>query len=179
MPRRGFLPRDVRALAGQDAALPIGDGATCSQPSTVAYMLALLDARPGHRVLDVGSGSGWTSALLSVLTRPGGVVHAVEIVPRLVEYGRSRLVAAGFAEVAVHDAGDVLGLPEHAPYDRILVSAAAARVPVELCEQLAVGGRLVGPVGHEMHLVTRMPAGFVDRVVPGEFVFVPLVDPEA
>lgn len=145
--RRGFLPRGQRRLAASDQAVLIGHGATCSQPSTVATMLTMLDPGPGDRCLDVGAGSGWTTALLAHLVGPDGSVVGVEIEPGLVASGRANLAAAGFPQARIEPARpERLGLAEAAPFDRILVSAEARAVPAELLAQLADGGRVVLPV---------------------------------
>ncbi|WP_196780888.1 protein-L-isoaspartate O-methyltransferase family protein [Nocardioides sambongensis] len=178
LPRRDFLPRRQHRFADDDRALSIGHGSTCSQPTTVLHLLTALDARPGHRVLDVGSGSGWTTALLAHLVAPAGRVLGVERVPALVEYGAARLAAArgtvgrepdepdkpdGPDEAAIVRARPgVLGWPEQAPYDRILVSADAATVPPSLVDQLAPAGVLVGPFGGQLCRVTRTGDGEVD-----------------
>src|SRR5919112_3569353 len=116
-PREGFLPERERRRAGYDGPLPIGDGQTSSQPRTVANMLRLLGVGPGHRVLDVGSGSGWTTALLAHLVGPAGEVVGVELEPSLVELGRANLAATGqpWARIVAASPG-VLGVPDHAPY---------------------------------------------------------------
>jgi protein-L-isoaspartate(D-aspartate) O-methyltransferase len=155
-PRDRFLPPGERARASYDGPLPIGAGQTNSQPRTVEAMLRLLEVRPGMRVLDVGSGSGWTTALLAHLVGPHGEVRGVELEPSLVEFGAANLAATGQEWASIVQARPgVLGLPDHAPYDRILVSAEPGRLPAELVEQLADGGRLVIPVGGTMTLVTR------------------------
>ncbi|MDO5513248.1 MAG: methyltransferase domain-containing protein [Corynebacterium sp.] len=157
-----------------DAPLSIGHGQTNSQPWTVAFMLRLLDPRPGHRVLDVGSGSGWSTALLHELVGTTGQVTAVELVDELVEFGQHNLDAAG-RKVRVHQAtAGVFGLPELAPFDRILVSAEAPSLPDELVDQLAAGGVMVIPVDGEMLRVER--AGDEVTVTRhGRFRFVPLL----
>ncbi len=177
VPRVGFLPADVRALAARDAPLPIGHGATNSQPWTVQFMLELLHVPVGASVLDVGSGSGWTTALLARLTGPTGRVRGVEIVPDLVAMGRRNL--AGFeqpwASIEPARAG-VFGLPDEGPYDRILVSADPGEIPAELEQQLAIGGRLVAPASGVMWVIDRDPSGWHREPIMGyRFRFVPLV----
>ena len=154
--RAAFLqPRD-RGDAGYDGPIAIGHGQTNSQPRTVRAMLELLEVETGHRVLDVGSGSGWTTALLAHLVGPGGEVVGVELEPALVAFGSANLAATDqpWARI-VQAAPGVLGVPDHAPYDRILVSAEPAALPQQLVDQLADGGRLVIPVRGTMTLVTR------------------------
>jgi protein-L-isoaspartate(D-aspartate) O-methyltransferase len=174
-PRRAFLPRWQQRFAGNDRALDIGHGQTNSQPYTVHAMLTLLDVRPGQRVLDVGSGSGWTTALLAHLVGPDGEVVGVEIVPELVEVGAANLAGFDRPQARIVPAEpDVLGLPASAPYDRILVSAEASTMPTSLVDQLVDGGRLVVPVAGVMHEVVR--EGTSARVVRhGRYAFVPLV----
>lgn len=155
--------------------MAIGYGATNSQPSTVRYMLELLDVGPGQRVLDVGSGSGWTTALLGELVGPSGTVIGVELVPELVDMARANL-ADHRPWVRIELArGDALGWPEAAPYDRILVSADGGRVPMQLEAQLAAGGRMVLPAASEMVVVERSTDGRLSqRRAKGRFSFVPL-----
>ncbi len=174
MPRARFLPRAARWRSGHDGPIQIGHGQTSSQPRTVAAMLRLLDVRPGQRVLDVGSGSGWTTALLAHLTGPEGVVLGVEIEPDLVRFGQSNLARTHqpWAEIKPA-AADVLGRPDRAPYDRILVSAAPSSLPDTLVEQLADPGRMVIPVAERMLLVIRSE-GELAVTDHGGYRFVPL-----
>jgi protein-L-isoaspartate(D-aspartate) O-methyltransferase len=174
--RAGFLPENQRAFAGDDAPLPIGYGQTNSQPSTVARMLDLLAPQPGDRVLDVGCGSGWTTALLAHIVGPDGAVIGVELVPALTELARRNLDAHGFEDVRVEQADpDVLGLPDQGPFDRILVSASAGRFPRPLVQQLAGDGRLVVPVRRSLCVADREGLEGLQVRRVGRYRFVPLV----
>ena len=173
-PREEFLPRGERRRASYDGPIPIGHGQTNSQPRTVEAMLRLLDVHEGQRVLDVGSGSGWTTALLAHLTGPGGRVLGVELEPALVELGTEHLDAQGLPWASIHAAvPGVLGLPSAAPYHRILVSAMADELPEELVAQLHTGGVMVIPVAGTM---LRVATSMRDRQVTrhGSYRFVPL-----
>ncbi|QAY62118.1 protein-L-isoaspartate carboxylmethyltransferase [Xylanimonas allomyrinae] len=175
--RRGFLPRAALASAGQDRPLAIGHGQTCSQPSTVAAMLRLLDVHPGARVLDVGAGSGWTTALLAHLVGPDGRVLGVERRADLAAWGATNLARHGMpwaSEVAALPG--VLGWPRDGGWERILVSAAARRLPAPLVAQIAPGGRMVIPVGHTMTCVRVGPDGFPHLSEHGTYAFVPLIE---
>ncbi|MGH3362197.1 MAG: protein-L-isoaspartate O-methyltransferase family protein [Nocardioides sp.] len=173
-PRTGFLPRSERRRAAYDGPLAIGHGQTNSQPRTVASMLRLLDVQPGQRVLDVGSGSGWTTALLAHLTGSSGEVFGVEIEPELVDFGQDNLAATEQPWASIDQAApDVLGLPDHAPYDRILVSAEPPSLPDELVDQLGDHARMVIPVGGTMLVVERSD-GDVEVTRHGGYRFVPL-----
>lgn len=178
IPREGFLPPEERDFAGFDEPLPIGHGQTNSQPRTVADMLHLLQVAPGDKVLDVGSGSGWTTALLAHLTGPEGMVVGVELEPSLVRFGRRNLAATHqpWARIEKAKAG-VLGWPEQAAYDRILVSADAEAMPSELMDQLAAPGRMVVPVAGLMMLVERNETGTTRLSSHGWYRFVPLRKP--
>jgi protein-L-isoaspartate(D-aspartate) O-methyltransferase len=174
VPRADFLPDAQRTSATYDGPLPIGHGQTNSQPRTVEAMLRLLAPRPGQRVLDVGAGSGWTTALLAELVGPTGEVVGVELVPELAAWGEQnvRATAYSWASVRVADP-DVLGWPAAAPYDGILVSAAARELPSALVAQLGEDGRMVVPVNATMTLVERSGDGLaVSR--HGAYRFVPL-----
>lgn len=170
--RERFLPERSRSQAAYDGPLEIGHGQTNSQPRTVAAMLRLLDVHAGQRVLDVGAGSGWTTALLAALVGPEGTVVGVELEPELVEFGAANLATTdqGWASIRLADP-EVLGWPRAAPYDRILVSAEPARLPAELVDQLADDGVMVIPVAGEMWRVTN-PDALVSH--HGRYRFVPL-----
>lgn len=177
VPRTRFLPPMVRAQAAVDAPLPIGHGATNSQPWTVQFMLELLQVPVGARVVDVGSGSGWTTALLARLTGPAGRVRGVEIVPELVELGRRHLSGFELPWASIEQAtAGTYGLPAAGPFDRILVSADPSELPPQLEQQLAIGGRLVAPASGVMWVVDRDDSGWRREPVTGyRFRFVPLV----
>jgi protein-L-isoaspartate(D-aspartate) O-methyltransferase len=173
--RRRFLPRNQRPYAGDDRPLPIGHGQTNSQPRTVADTLLLLRVPHGARVLDVGSGSGWTTALLAHLVGPSGSVVGVEIDPDLAAWGAANLATYPMSWARIETAEpDVLGRPTMGGYDRILVSAAAQVLPQQLVDQLAVGGRLVIPVQHALVLVEQHLTGAVTSR-HGSYSFVPLI----
>ena len=148
--------------------MPIGHGQTNSQPTTVRHLLQWLDVSPGQRVLDVGSGSGWTTGLIGHLVGPNASVEGVEAYD--MPWARIEPALPG-----------VLGLPDDAPFDRILVSAEAARVPPELVEQLAPGGLMVVPVSGRLCVVRRPSDPDEEAAVErhGYYRFVPLVEPEA
>jgi protein-L-isoaspartate(D-aspartate) O-methyltransferase len=180
-PRERFLPHGEVRFAALDRPLEIGHGQTNSQPTTVRHLLELLDAQPGDRVLDVGCGSGWTTALLAGLVGPGGSVVGVEIVPDLVAFGQANLAGLDLPWARIEPAHpEVLGLPEAGPFDRILVSAEAAELPDVLVEQLREGGLMVLPVRGRLWTVRRppgWPAVKADVVRHGHYAFVPLLEP--
>lgn len=175
IPRQNFLPKTERSAADLDIPLPIGYGQTNSQPLTVRLMLEWLAVEPGQKVLDVGSGSGWTTALLAHLTGASGHVVAVEKIPELVVFGRNNCARLGIRNVTFHETGARLGWSEEAPYDRILVSAAASELPEELVSQLARQGRMVIPVGSHIFVVNKDNKGQVTHDSHSGFAFVPLV----
>ena len=177
VPRESFVPEDYRDRAFADGPLPIGDGQTISQPFIVAWMIERLHLAPGDRVLEIGVGSGYASAVLS---RVAGEVFGVELVERLAREAADRLAKLGFGNVRVRQGDGTLGWPEHAPYQGILVSAGAVTIPPALIEQLAPGGRLLIPVGATRSVqmlmrVTREASGELRRETLDPVMFVPLV----
>ena len=179
VPRERFVPPELRLHAYENRPLPIGYGQTISQPLIVAIMTQALDLRGDERVLEVGTGSGYQAALLSQLAAR---VVTVERVPELARQAERALAELGYDNVEVHVAGDTLGWPEGAPYDAIIVTAGAPRVPHELVEQMRIGGRMAVPVGsrdlQELVQVVRSPEGPV-IINLGPCRFVPLVGPGA
>ncbi len=173
--RVNFLPLEQRANADIDMALPVGYGQTNSQPYTVRKMLEWLDAKPGHKVLDVGSGSGWTTALLAHIVGPKGKVYAVEKVPELVEFGQGNNQRLKVKNAEFFQASDTFGLPEYAPYDRILVSASADELPYELIEQLKPGGKIVIPIRNTILEITKTNNSDYETTEHPGFIFVPLL----
>ena len=199
--RVDFLPEDIKDLAELNEALPIGDGQTISQPLVVAFMLEQLQPEPGDKVLDIGSGSGWTTALLAEIVGEKGRVFAIEIIPELVEFGKKNVekynfVEKGIVEFILADGSkgypNMSSRPELAEgFDKILASASAREIPQAWKEQLKVGGRIVTPVGSSIWLLIKksppfakategkekptVPVGeFEEYEYPG-FAFVPLI----
>lgn len=173
-----FVPSDLELQADIDVPLSIGYGQTISQPTTVAIMFELLDPRSGQKILDIGSGSGWTTALLSYIVGEKGKVIALERVKELCDWGRKNVDKMKFVKNEIaefYNMDGSKGNPARAPYDRILVSATANEVPQELKEQLKVGGKLVMPVRNCLHYIERKSENdYYEEEYPG-FAFVPLV----
>ena len=173
VPRHEFVPPAARLDAYGDHPLPIGHGQTVSPPYIVALMTQALGLQGGEKVLEVGTGSGYQAA---VLARIGASVYSIEIVAPLAEEARERMARLGYRNVFVRAGDGYKGWPESAPFDAIVVTAAAPRVPEPLKEQLRDGGRLVIPVGEkdqELMVITRRGAGFEERRVQ-PVVFVPM-----
>ncbi len=173
VPRHRFVSEALQAVAYEDSPLPIGRGQTISQPYIVAFMAEALELRGGERVLEVGSGSGYAAAVLSLLAAE---VYGIELEPELYERSVATVQGLGYANVHLRCGDGFLGWPEKAPFDAILLSCAAEKVPGPLWDQLAEGGRLLypqGPAGgfQELVLVTRTPQGPREkRLVPVRFV---------
>ena len=180
--RRDFVDDHQQTIADSDQPLPIGLGQTISQPTTVAFMIELLKVQPGQIVLDVGSGSGWTSAILAELVGNRGRVYAVERMAKLKKLGEENVKRLGYRNTQFITGDGSLGLPDQAPFDRILVSASVPQLPLSLKNQLSENhGRMVIPIGKfssSINLVKRKDQNtFTQKEYPG-FTFVPLIGRE-
>jgi protein-L-isoaspartate(D-aspartate) O-methyltransferase len=175
-PRHLFVPAALRLQAYEDHPLPIGHGATISQPFIVAFMTELLQTNKHHRVLEIGTGSGYQAAILSQLAAE---VFSIEIVPELAQSAARTLQELGYANVRVRQGDGYKGWPEQAPFDRIMVTAAPPEVPEALIAQLAPSGRLLAPVGasrvQELVLIEKSADGRIHRRSVDEVSFIPMV----
>ncbi len=176
VPRHAFVPEDLTYLAYENGPIPIGAGQTISQPYIVALMTDLLKTRPTDRILEIGTGSGYQAAVLSQLVQK---VYSVEIIESLAEKARSRLSKLGYDNVEVRTGDGYFGWPEHAPYDGVIVTAAAPYIPPALIEQLKNGGRLVIPVGlpygyQELKVIEKTNDGEIETQTVLSVSFVPL-----
>jgi protein-L-isoaspartate(D-aspartate) O-methyltransferase len=172
--RKYFVPDSWKDETYIDNALPIGNGQTISQPSTVAFMLEKLAPQKGDKLLDIGSGSGWTTALLSHIVGEEGSVTGLERVSDLVEQGQKNLSHFDFAHGHIKQADEKLGMPDE-QFDRILVSAAADDIPEELFSQLKVGGTLVIPVENSIYKFKKISETQIEQEAFYGFIFVPLI----
>ncbi|HAV63739.1 MAG TPA: protein-L-isoaspartate(D-aspartate) O-methyltransferase, partial [Verrucomicrobiales bacterium] len=167
VPRHEFVPPHLRKSAYADGPLPIGHGQTISQPYIVAFMTEAVDPQPDHRVLEIGSGCGYQTAVLAELA---GEVFSVEIVAGLAEKAAETLSRLGYASAHVRQGNGWRGWPEHAPYDAIVVTCAPVELPTRLLDQLKVGGRMIVPVGslydgQELVLIEKTERGYDRRSV--------------
>jgi protein-L-isoaspartate(D-aspartate) O-methyltransferase len=171
VPRHLFVPEPLRAAAYEDSPVPIGLDQTISQPYIVAFMTQALDVRPGDRVLEIGTGSGYQAAVLAELTDR---VYTIEVLAPLAERARATLADLGYRHVSVRIGNGYFGWPEHAPFDRIIVTAAPPEIPAALVEQLKIGGLMAIPVGtreQTLLVLERTPAGMKTlRTLPVRFV---------
>ncbi len=176
--RSDFLLEDSKDLSEINEALSIGFGQTISQPLVVAFMLELLELKEGEKVLDVGSGSGWTSSLLAEIVGKKGKVVALDIIQELKEFGEKNaskynFVKKGIIQFVCADANN--GFEKEAPFDKILASAAAVKIPDSWKKQLKIGGRIVAPVDSSIWLlIKKSETDFEEKEHPG-FIFVPLL----
>ena len=171
--RKDFVPSSMRDEAYEDYPLFIGAGQTISQPYTVAFMLELLELKESDTVLDIGCGSGWTTALLAQAAR-SGFVTGIERIPQLLDLARNNLKKYHFANIKLKIAGKTLGIPEET-FDKILVSAAAEELPLELVRQLNPGGIMVIPIQNEIAVIYKHEDGSFQQNDFYGFRFVPLI----
>ncbi len=177
--RADFLPEDEKDMADYNDALPIGFGQTISQPLVVAFMLEELKPRSGDKILDIGSGSGWTTALLSEIVGETGKVIGLEIVPELKRFGEENVSKYGFIKKGIAEiieADGSKGYEKEAPYDKILASASSAKLPPAWKDQLKIGGRLVAPIGNSIWVFVRKNEKDFEVTEHSGFVFVPLIE---
>jgi len=174
MDRINFIRPEDLNRAYMDNPLSIGYGQTISQPYTVVFMLELLQPEKGNKVLDIGSGSGWTTALLAYIVQKEGSVLGMEKASDLVKFGKSNIEKYNFTNAKIVQSGEELGKPEE-QFDRILVSAAAREVPDELVDQLKIGGRMVIPVQSSIYKVDKVSEDQVEKDENYGFSFVPLI----
>ena len=176
VPRHMFVPKKMEGHAYRDVPLSIGHDQTISQPSTVSLMTWMLDVKPGNRVLEIGSGSGWQAAILSKL---GAKVWTVERIKKLADLAKRNISRLKIRNVRIVHGDGSRGLKRNAPYDRIIVTCASPEIPEPLVEQLKTGGRMVIPVGdrymQSMMVITKKGKKRTEKKNMGRFMFVPLI----
>jgi len=176
--RVDFLPEDSKNLAELNGALPIGYGQTISQPLVVAFMLEQLQPEQGHKVLDVGSGSGWTTALLSEIVGEKGKVIAIELISELKEFGEENTAKYNFVKKGIAKficADGSKGYEKEVPFDRILASASAQKIPLAWKKQLKIGGRIVTPIKTSIWVFVKEAEDSFEEIEHPGFAFVPLI----
>lgn len=177
--RKDFLPDEIKDQATLNIPLPIRFGQTISQPLTVAFMLEHLQPQPGDIVLDVGTGSGWQAAMIAYIVGEKGRVVGIERIPQLVQFARANVEKYNFPQLSIHFGDGTKGMPEEAPYDKIIVAAASTDdVPPDLVQQLAQGGKLLIPIGEwdqELLLLSKDRDDKLSRETFPGFQFVPLI----
>ncbi len=177
--RSNFVIEPVKNNAYVNAPLAIGFGQTISQPLTVAFVLEKLDVQPGHKVLDVGSGSGWTTALLAAIVGEKGKVYGIEIIPEIYEFGKANVMRYSFLNkgiVEMYCGNGLEGLKEAAPFDRIMCSAAVKEIPPAFKDQLKIGGKMIFPMNNSLWLMSKKnETDFDTEEYPG-FIFVPAIE---
>jgi len=176
--RADFLPAELKDEAGNNVPLPIGFGQTNSQPLTVAFMLELLEPRPGEKILDIGAGSGWTSALLAYCVGEQGRIYAIERIPELYEFGKNNVAKYNYIVKRIvkwYCEDGINGLLGQAPFDKILASASASEIPAAWKEQLKIGGKMVVPIKNSIWLITKKSDKEFNQEEFFGFSFVPLI----
>lgn len=176
--RVDFLPEELKNLAELNEALPIGYGQTISQPLVVAFMMEQLQPIPGDKILDVGSGSGWTTAILAQILSQKGKVIAIDRIPELVEFGKKNVAKYNFIEKGAAEficADGLKGCEKEAPYDKILASASSEKLSGAWKDQLKLGGRIVTPIGTSIWLFIKKSATEFEEIEYPGFIFVPLI----
>lgn len=177
--RREFVPEEFQVEAYVDAPLPIGRGQTISQPYTVAFMMELLGPEAGNKILDIGFGSGWTTAILAHIVGGEGKIYALEIVPELYKFGKINLQKFGYQNIELENRSGWEGWESSAPFDRIIAGAAAPKIPPVLKKQLKTNGKMVIPVGSQFFCSIKVlkrtgEQDYEEQDYPG-FAFVPFV----
>lgn len=180
--RKDFTPEELKEKAYLNTPLPIGFGQTISQPLTVAFMLELLRPQSGDKILEIGSGSGWQTALLASIVgvppNKGGKVFALELIPELMIFGQKNVAKYGFIKnktVEFHSRNAINGFPEKAPFDKIISAASGEELPSAWKEQLKIGGRIVAPIKNSIHLFVKKTKREFEESVYHGFAFVPLI----
>ena len=177
IPREEFVPLSFRIRAYEDNPLPILRGKTISQPSTVLIMTEALQLSQGLKVLEIGTGSGYQAALIAHIIKPGRI-YTTEVIPELVQFAKKNIAKTNLKNITVIEHDGSQGLPEHAPFDRIIFTAACPDTPTHILDQLSEDGILIAPVGtlENQQLIRLIKhAGFVEQQSIGEFLFSPLV----
>ena len=175
--RHNFVPKNLQNIAYNNSPIPIMENQTISQPSVVARMTEWLDVKENHKVLEIGSGSGWQSAILSSLV-PKGRVLTIERHKKLADFAKKNLEKMGIKNVTIIHGDGNLGMPQEAPFDRIIITAACKTVPAALLDQLKINGLLIAPVGENTQsliLVKKTHNGFKELKNQDGYVFVPLI----
>jgi protein-L-isoaspartate(D-aspartate) O-methyltransferase len=175
--RHNFVPKNQQNIAYDNSPIPIFENQTISQPSVVARMTEWLDVKENQKILEIGSGSGWQSAILSILVSRGKIL-TIERHKKLADFAKANLEKMGIKNVTIIHGDGNLGLPEEAPFDRIMITAACKTIPPTLLEQLKIGGLLIAPVGEKTQsliLLKKTPEGFEELKNQEGYIFVPLI----
>lgn len=176
--REDFVPLQIKHLAYQDSPLPLLRGKTISQPTTVMIMTASLELKPGDKVLEVGTGSGYQAAIIAKIVGPKGKVISTEVIPELIHFAKANLKKASIENVQVIEEDGSKGLESEAPFDKIIITAACKEFPHPLIEQLKPKGIIIGPVGdqqkQEMVKGVKREDGHMDLAFLGQFMFTPM-----